>query len=298
MPMTRFVCPDGEQTKIASCYEKCRMGLRCATLPALLSIGKQRSWTGTPSTTQLIKGTREAFLEITKEYAASPDSFAFAFVGTKAHARLERNAAINHLMEERLEEDGITGMFDLYGEEDGVHTLYDYKVSGSYKVAKTIGLKEEVDEVNTGEIYKSGERKGQPKTKKVSRIVQGEPDLGDWGLQLNHYRILIEKSGFPVDRIVLQAIVRDGGTYLAKKRGLSRNIYLIDVPRLADNAVVEFFHTKRDALKAALESGTVPEICTEDERWQDRKCAEYCRVAGFCDHGQAIHASQAVEEVA
>ena len=113
MALTRFICPDGQQIKIASCYEKCRMGMRCATLPALLSIGRQRPWTGTPSTTQLIKGTREAFLEITKEYAASPDSFAFAFIGTKAHARLEKNDAINHLMEERLEEDGISGMFDL-----------------------------------------------------------------------------------------------------------------------------------------------------------------------------------------
>ena len=295
MPMIKFSCPDGQQILIASCYEKCRMGMRCATLPALLSIGKQRPWTGTPSTTQLIKGTREAFLEITKEYAASPDSFAFAFIGTKAHASLEKNAAVNHLMEERLEEDGISGLFELYGEEDGVRTLFDYKVSGSFRVAKAIGLKEIEEEV-PGEIFRSGPRKGQPKT--VKRIVQGEPYLGDWGLQINHYRILIEKSGFPVDRMVLQAIVRDGGTYLAKKRGLTRNIYLIDVPRLADDAVTDFFHAKRDALLSALDTDTIPPICSEEERWQDRKCAEYCRVAEFCDHGQAIRASQAVEEVA
>jgi len=295
MPMNFFICPDGERIKTASCYEKCRMGMRCATLPALLSIGKQRPWTGTPSTTQLIKGTREAYLEITNEYAASPDSFAFAFIGTKAHAGLERNEAMNHLMEERLEEDGISGMFDLYGEEDGVRTLFDYKVSGSYKVAKAIGLKEIEEEV-PGEVFRSGPRKGKPRT--VKRIVQGEPDLGDWGLQLNHYRQLLESKGFPVDRMVLQAIVRDGGTYLAKKRGLARNIYLIDVPRLEDDAVTAYFAGKRDALKAALETNTIPPTCSEDERWQDRKCAEFCRVAEFCDHGQAIRASQTMEEVA
>lgn len=295
MPMIFFICPDGRRVLIASCHEKCRMGMRCATLPALLSIGKQRPWTGTPSTTQLIKGTREAYLEITNEYAASPDSFAFAFIGTKAHARLERNEAMNHLMEERLEEDGISGMFDLYGEEDGVRTLFDYKVSGSYKVAKAIGLKEVEEEV-PGEVFRSGPRKGKNRT--VKRIVQGEPDLGDWGLQLNHYRQLLESKGFPVDRMVLQAIVRDGGTYLAKKRGLARNIYLIDVPRLDDNAVTAYFAGKRDALKAALETDTIPPPCSEEERWQDRKCAEFCRVAEFCDHGQAIRASQTTEEVA
>jgi len=101
-----------------------------------------------------------------------------------------------------------------------------------------------------------------------------------------------------VDRMVLQAIVRDGGTYLAKKRGLTRNIYLIDVPRLDDNVVTAYFTGKRDALKAALETSVIPSLCSEDERWQDRKCAEFCRVAEFCDHGQAIRASQTIEEVA
>ena len=295
MPLTRYICPDGQQIKIASCYEKCRMGMRCATLPALLSIGRQRPWTGTPSTTQLIKGTREAFLEITKEYAASPDSFAFAFIGTKAHARLEKNEAINHLMEERLEEDGISGMFDLYGEEEGIRTLADSKVSGSYRIARAIGLKEVEEEV-PGEVFRSGPRKGQPKT--VKKIVQGEPDLGEWALQINHYRQLLESKGFPVDRMILQAIVRDGGTYLAKKRGVTRNIYLIDVPPLADAVVTDFFHAKRDALLSALDMDTIPPICSEDERWQDRKCAEYCRVAEFCDHGQAIKSSHTIEEVA
>ncbi len=295
MPMTRFVCPDGQESKIASCYEKCRMGLRCATLPALLSIGKQRPWTGTPSTTQLIKGTREAFLEITREYAASPDSFAFAFIGTRTHARLERNDAVNHLTEERLEEDGISGMFDLYGEEDGVHTLFDYKVSGSYRVAKAIGLRE-VEENIPGGVFRSGPRKGQPKT--VKKTVLGVPDLGDWALQLNHYRRLLESKGFPVDRIVLQAIVRDGGTYLAKKRGLSRNIYLIAVPRLPDDQVAAYFTEKRDALLSALGADTIPSVCAADERWHDRKCAEFCRVAEFCDHGQAVRANLTIEEVA
>ena len=197
-------------------------------------------------------------------------------------------------MEERLEEDGISGMFDLYGEEDGVRTLFDYKVSGSYKVAKAIGLKGN-RRGGPREVFRSGPRKGKPRT--VKRIVQGEPDLGDWGLQLNHYRQLLVEGiprgpdGPPGDR-------PGRGTYLAKKRGLTRNIYLIDVPRLEDDAVTAYFAGKRDALKAALETNAIPPPCSEDERWQDRKCAEFCLVADSCDHGQAIRASQAIEEVA
>ena len=110
-------------------------------------------------------------------------------------------------MEERLEEDGISGMFDLYGEEDGVRTLFDYKVSGSYKVTKAIGLKEIEEEV-PGEVFRVGSPQGAAKNGEEDR--PGEPDLGDWGLQLNHYRQLLESKGFPVDRMVLQAIVRDG----------------------------------------------------------------------------------------
>ena len=41
-------------------------------------------------------------------------------------------------------------------------------------------------------------------------------------LQLNRYRIFFEEQGFPVSRIQIQAIPRDGGTYIAKNRGIDK----------------------------------------------------------------------------
>lgn len=291
MPMTRFICPDGQETTIKACFESCRMGSRCATLPTLQEIGKTREWKGVPSTTQLLKGTREAYLEIITEFAASPDSFAFALVGSKAHAKLERGDAAGHLLEERLTEDEISGQFDLYDGE--TKTLFDYKTSGSYKVAKALGLEKIATEIETGEVYKTGERKGQQKTRKEYRFEKGEPDMADWIMQLNHYRLLLEGAGFPVGRMVIQCVTRDGGTFTAKSRGIDRNIYLIDVPRLPDDEVRSYFESKRDSLLFCLEVREIPAPCTIDENWQGRKCADYCHVWKDCELGRQAHATVA-----
>ena len=91
---------------------------------------------------------------------------------------------------------------------DGVTTLADLKTVGSYKALKALGL-ESVD-VATGETYKSGSRTGQPKTRK-EWMATGHRDVREWALQLNAYRYLMEKEGFPVGRMVVQLLVRDAG---------------------------------------------------------------------------------------
>lgn len=286
MPLTSFVCPDGETVACTECLSKCRMSSRCATVPTLRQIGSNREWKGIPSVTQLLKGTREAYLEIKHDYSASPDSFAFAFLGTRAHGKLDHDEA-NHLLEERLTSDEISGQFDLWDAE--TKTLYDYKTSGSYKVAKALGVVKVTTEVETGEVYKTGAKKGLPKTRKEYAFEKGEPDMADWIKQLNFYRLLLQGTGFLVDRMAIQAIVRDGGTFTAKSRGIDRNIYVIDVPRLPDAEVNEYFNAKRDALLFCLGAGVMPEACTEEERWDGKKCLDYCHVWHLCDVGIAAH---------
>ena len=44
-------------------------------------------------------------------------------------------------------------------------------------------------DVLTGEVYKTGARKGQPKTRKEWRM-DGVKHLLDWAIQLNYYRML------------------------------------------------------------------------------------------------------------
>ena len=85
------------------------------------------------------------------------------------------------------EDDISTGQFDFYDPVTGY--LFDDKTWGSYKVMKALGLYQV--EVKTGEIYKTGAKKGQAKTRKEWR-EGGEPDLFNEELQLNDYRIKLK----------------------------------------------------------------------------------------------------------
>lgn len=291
MPATMFRCPDGQTVQMDWCLNvECRMGRRCLSKRTLRMIAEQREWTGEPSTTQLLKGTREAFLELTKEYSLTPDAELFRVLGSKAHAYLEEFTD-NELTEERLHDEISSGQFDFYDPEE--QGLYDTKTWGSFKVARALGYRSESKEVPTGEYYKTGEKKGQPKYKKVTTIVQGEPDMRDTELQLNDYRMKLEAIGFPVKRMYVEAIIRDGGTYMAKNRGIERNGELIPVKILPDEEVRQYMKSKRDALLHALETGTMPPPCTDEERWADkegpgRKCLGFCRVARFCEYGNTV----------
>ncbi|MDD3021833.1 MAG: hypothetical protein PHX61_12770 [Alphaproteobacteria bacterium] len=255
----------------------------------LRMIAEQRPWTGKPSCTQLLKGTREVFLEITQDYFIDPQDAIFRIVGTKAHSELDRFTGDNEIGEIRLEIEGITGQFDYYENEN----IFDTKTYGSFAVSQCLGYK--TVDTPTGEFYKTGAKKGQEKTRK--EVVQGEPELTDQSLQLNLYRMMIEESGFPVKKMFLDIAVRDGNTYLAHQRGIIKNAYLIPVPHMSNDEVLAYFLPKRDALLWHLEAGTMPEPCTPEERWANasgigNKCLKYCNVAEFCDIGREVKGSE------
>ncbi len=289
MPAVGFICPDSGRSLFNDCFTHCRIADqfpagRCMALRNLRMIAEQRPWTGKPSVTQLLKGTREARLAITEDYYIDPQGAIFRIVGTKAHAELDKHTGDNELGEIRLELEGITGAFD-YLDEEG--NLFDVKTYGSYKAMVCLGYKQ-VD-VPTGEVYKTdckSGRKGDPKYRKET--VQGEPELTEQALQLNMYRMMLEDAGFPVKQMFLDIAVRDGGIRAATSRGITQNAYLIPVPKLPDDEVLAYFLPKRDALLWHLASGTMPEPCTEEERWQGRKCLNYCNVAEFCDYGREL----------
>ena len=289
MPAIGFYCTDGDSCTFEQCFKGCRIANhhpagRCMPLRTLRLIAEQREWTGKPSCTQLLKGTLEAYLEITKDYYIDPQGAIFRIIGTKSHNMLDSFTGGNELGEIRLELEGITGAFDFYDPENG-GMLMDTKTYGSYKVMKALGL-ESVD-VETGEFYKSGARKGQAKTKKA--IQRGEPDLSEQSLQLNLYRMMLEDTGFPVGGgLFLDICVRDGGTYMAKGRGVTQNAYLLPVPMLPNDEVMNVFLPKRDALLTALETDELPSICSEEERWNDKKCLEYCNVKEHCPYGAEL----------
>ena len=97
-----FKCPDGEICEIKDCLTSCRLATelpagRCLSLRTLRLIAEQREWTGIPSTTQLLKGTREAYLELTEDYILDPQGTLFRVHGTKAHALLDQFTGANEL---------------------------------------------------------------------------------------------------------------------------------------------------------------------------------------------------------
>jgi len=272
------------------------MKSRCASRSYLKLVSRERKWTGKPSTTQLIQGTMQAFLKLTKNYAISPDSRAFLIHGIKSHANLESSDDELSLLEERFDDSEITGISDFLEIEDGITILGDYKTSGSFKVAKALGFF--IDEEPTGEIYKSGKRKGEPKTRKILKREDSKIDRWEWELQLNRYRMEFEKRGFKVDKLKIQCCVRDGNTFIARSRGVFRNIYYFEIKRLPDEDVITYFEKKKNALFRALKQGYWREVCNAKENWDGLKCANYCEVAEFCPLGKYLKRNKEVEDMA
>jgi len=255
----------------------------------LQTIAQERVWDGIPSTTQLINGTMCAFLRLTTDYAITPDDRAFALHGTKAHSTLEKSDSDMSLIEQKLyyNDGDISGIADTLEEEPkGIYTLIDLKTSGSYKIAKASGIF--TWDKPTKETYKSGPRKGLPKTVKALNMRPEMIDIPDWELQLNMYRIMYEQIPFPISKMFIFAVVRDGNTWIAQSRGIFKNTYMIPIRRLPGDYVKAYFDIKRERLLKSLERGVCDYPCDEVENWDGKKCLRYCEVAEHCPQGQFI----------
>jgi hypothetical protein len=275
------------------------MGERCASRSYLLMARSDRPWTGKPSTTQLLQGTLCSLLKIKHPYAVYPDARAFMIHGTKGHKTLEDAGVGDETseLEVKFQEGDITGIVDGIETENGKSILYDTKTSGSFKVAKALGFF--VEDEPTGEFYKSGKRKGEEKMRKILKRDDSKIDRYEWELQLNRYRMEYEaKTGRTVKELKIQCVVRDGNTYIARSRGVFRNVYFFKIRILPDAEVTEYFERKRTALKQAVKQGYWNEICTKEENWDSLKCQNYCEVAEFCKYGKYLSKEREEENMA
>ena len=287
MPLKGFKYPNGDKVSIEDIHKGNvdveRMGI---TLPTLIHMSQQRDPDRKPSTTELLSGTCQAYLQRTEDYYINPQGNAFSLAGTLHHLKLETAAEdISHLKSElKLEELGITGILDLYDAKR--KHLIDYKNVGSYKVVQLLGIQHYTDNHPT-EVYRKSGKGGKRGTPKQVKIFYNDPekaDFGDWKWQLNFYRYLLEQNGYPVEKMFIQATVRDGGVQVATSRGVNQNIYLVEVPLIHDDHLLEKFLTKRDALLHALKNKELPDICNEEERWGGNKCKSYCDVRDICPY--------------
>lgn len=288
--LTGFICPDGEKITIAECLIRCRLGERCLTLPTLKSASYQRGWKGKPSTTQCLNGTRFEFLKITQPYYIDPEDTAYALLGTRHHGRLEAIAKkMNVLSEEQLD-DEVKGTLDLLEPDDQsaieAYILTDYKSSGSFAVARALGIVKVGKEPDPcGATYKTSGKWGKAGTPKmVDTFVWDETkaDIFNWEMQDNNYRVMVEPLGFPVSKMFIQCTVRDGGTATARGNGVFKRIYKIPIRRIPDDEVRSFFSMKSKALIDALVSNTKPPMCSNRETWYGRRCEKFCEVKEFC----------------
>lgn len=288
MPAKSFVCPNGNEVAIKNCLEQCVDCNRCMFLPTLRSVAKSLDRKlGKPTVTELLCGTREAYLKKTTDYAIDPMQQLFALHGTGVHAIQENQTEGEVLSEIRLNDDVTSGKFDLYGQiySQDNKTLGDYKVTSSYKIMRALGYYK-VDEP-TGEVYKTGAKKGQPKTRKVFRS-DGVRYLMDWAIQINYYRILLEEQGFEVKEMFIQAFVRDFSLRIAAERNVTKPLYIIPINKISNHWIKLYMETKAKRLQTALENNTLPPVCSRKERWGNRKCQDYCDVADHCAFGCKI----------
>lgn len=288
MPATKFVCPDGSQAVIGQCMKKCIHAQRCMFLPTLRAIAKSLDrGLKEPTVTELLCGVRETYLKKTTDYAVRPQDQLYAIHGSAVHTINEGYTDGNMLSEERIYDDITSGKFDLYGQIIDLNdkTLGDYKVTSSYKLMRALGYYK-VD-VSTGEIYKTGIKKGQVKTKKEWR-TDGVRFLLEWAIQLNYYRMLLESKGFKVERMEIQAMCRDYSLRVAAERNIRKPVYVIHINKISDHWIKRYMNAKAKKLNIALEKGIMPELCTVKERWKNRKCMEYCAVAESCTFGRMI----------
>ena len=116
----------------------------------------------------------------------------------------------------------------------------------------------------------------------------GVRGVGDWAIQLNYYRILLEQQGLAVNRMIIQALCRDNSLRMAAERGIDQAVYLIPIRRISDRWVLRYMQKKAENLQQALAERKLPPRCSSKERWHDRKCKDYCQVAEHCPYGKVL----------
>ena len=298
MGAVEFKCPNGNKVEIKTCLASCSSNQRCMFLPTLRAVADSLDRKiDEPTVTELLCGTRETYLKKTTDYAVDPVQQLYALHGSAVHTINEGFTDGNILSEERLADDITSGKFDLYGRiiSYGDNTLGDYKITSSYKLMRVLGYYK-VD-VPTGEVYKTGLKKGQPKTKKEWR-TDGVRHILDWAIQLNYYRILLEQRGFEVKDMKIQAFCRDFSLRIAAERNITSPLYIININKISDRWIKLYMETKAKRLKTALKNSKMPPVCSSKERWKDRKCLDYCAVGDNCEYGIVLRQRLGLQKVA
>jgi hypothetical protein len=305
--MLRWFEVDGERIEVEEALRTGKLNYRYPKA-YLEVVADRRDWKGKPSVTQLIKGTREAFLEIIVPYAVDPDDAAFMFHGSMTHSQLEdASVAEEDLPEIAMMDFDITGIADMVEQQpNGENWLIDYKTWGSFAVAKNIGIVKKkrpmYDADGNPVLYKrngKGYKAGEHRQEDYFEVDPEQADNRDVALQLNMYKILLERTrGIQIDKLRVFCIIRDGGTHTARSYGITTRTGFIEIPTLPAEKILSWFKHRAELLIEAVngyhemqkEAGKekaliewTPNLCSRHERWDNRKCEKYCSVRIRCE---------------
>jgi hypothetical protein len=235
-----------------------------------------------------LNGTRESFLKIVEEYAIRPESMIWAIFGTAVHSVTDEYCPDDHMGEIRIFDEISSGAFDYY--DPTTRNLFDRKTYGSYKVAKLMGLQKIKNPVYGSDGKQLKYKNGKPIFEEHFEI--GAKDRLDVSIQMNDYRMKLEMSGFPVDKLFVECLVRDGGTYIAQNRGIDFNARLVQIHKISDRWVRRYMTKKAGDLAYYLEKKILPPPCKLRETWGGLKCKKYCAVWHMCDVGCKLHSEE------
>ena len=90
----------------------------------------------------------------------------------------------------------------------------------------------------------------------------------------------------------IQAICRDASLRIAQERGIDKSVYIIPINKISDCWLSRYFQHKAKLLRNAIESKTLPPVCSYRERWGNRKCLGYCAARENCPYAQRLQSQK------
>lgn len=310
--MNRVIYQDGTSEEITEDLLENGSELQMRNVPLSylrLVVGKRRNYKGTMGVTTALNGHRYNYLRYKVLPDIDLDGSAFMALGIGAHSMMDDNAADKDKSEVWLEDGKIVGRSDTLETVAGLKVLNDYKVSGSFKVAKAMGIvegpkKPVYDEYGNPVLYRrsgKGYKAGDQKMEKTWIIDPEKREHWEYSMQLNKYRIMFKKQfGTEPDLMNIYFIVRDGDTISARSRGVLNRTYLLEIPKIEDEKVDEFYNvqvekfdeimtatadiegTPGEVIAKTIASGVEIPMCDTRENWNGRRCENYCSYASVC----------------
>ena len=284
MPVTKFICSDGKECLISDCLKECRLDDRCMYLPGLIAAGRPHFSNGKFSVTTLIKPTRQVYLETKYDFAINPLSTVASMIGTNSHLMIEKNCPCGWLAEARFDSEISSGSPDAVDLKNGI--LWDSKFYGAYKISQVLGYRPKWKLVGK---YVRGVNKG--KDKWIQEFAPGGVrDVMDIAKQLSYYKVLLEEHNIKINKINASVFIRSGLDKTAKSYGLTKVNYTVPIFPLSTYLIKKYFQMKYDRLTKALETDTMPKVCSKKDRWDnsksypDRKCNDYCNINKYCPY--------------